>query len=216
MSSSTTTSTIAISLETGCDYASCAEFAFPLYHQLSEGHYDRCSVQPLPQDLYEWEQAHRTARKRVWRSLARGYHVQRFKREEHADELHAINTSMPNRQGKPMASSYLTHQEYGPLPDYPCERHAIRTWGVFTPDDVLVGYLNMYRCGDLCLVSQILGHGDHLKREIMWPLFAIAMLWEIDQGPGVVVYNRHDSGTSGLRWFKERLGFTEQQVEWLP
>jgi hypothetical protein len=166
--------------------------------------------------MYEWEQAHRTARKRVSRALNHGYHVRQFRREHHADEIHAINISLPTRQGRPMGATYLTRHEYGPLPVYSCQRHAIRTWGVFTGGHELVGYLNMYRCGDLCLVSQILGHGDHLKNEIMWPLFAIAMLHEIDQGPGVVVYNRHDSGTPGLRWFKERLGFTEQAVEWLP
>jgi hypothetical protein len=31
-----------------------------------------------------------------------------------------------------------------------------------------------------------------------------------------VVYNRHDSGTDGLRWWKERCGFQEEQVEWRP
>jgi hypothetical protein len=31
----------------------------------------------------------------------------------------------------------------------------------------------------------------------------------------VVVYNRADSGTDGLRFFKERLGFGPMEVEWL-
>ena len=32
---------------------------------------------------------------------------------------------------------------------------------------------------------------------------------------GFVYYNRHDSGTSGLVYFKERLGFAAADVEWL-
>jgi hypothetical protein len=40
--------------------------------------------------------------------------------------------------------------------------------------------------------------------------------WEsLVERDGVVVYNRHDSGTDGLRWFKERVGLEETRVEWL-
>ena len=31
---------------------------------------------------------------------------------------------------------------------------------------------------------------------------------------GVIVYNRHDSGSDGLRFYKERVGLSEQHVEW--
>jgi hypothetical protein len=31
---------------------------------------------------------------------------------------------------------------------------------------------------------------------------------------GFLVYNRHDSGTDGLRYFKTKLGFEETEVEW--
>jgi hypothetical protein len=49
----------------------------------------------------------------------------------------------------------------------------------------------------------------------MYLLFAGALAHEIGE-PGFVVYNRWDSGTDGLRFLKERLGFSEQEVEWLP
>jgi hypothetical protein len=75
----------------------------------------------------------------------------------------------------------------------------------------------MIRSGDLALVSQILGHAAHLDNEIMWLLFAHALEREITADPnGIVVYNRHDSGTNGLRWWKEHVGFREQVLEWLP
>ncbi len=81
----------------------------------------------------------------------------------------------------------------------------------------LVGYLTMIRCGELALVSQILGHAEHLEHEIMYQLFAGALSREVRADPfGVCVYNRHDSGTDGLRFFKERLGFEEAAVEWAP
>lgn len=113
-----------------------------------------------------------------------------------------------------MSSGYRTLQRFSPLPEFECPRHAIRTTGIFAFSLELVGYLTMYRCGDLALVSQILGHADHLEAEIMYQLFAAALSREIGHGSGVVVYNRHDSGTAGLRFFKERLGFEEVAIEW--
>jgi hypothetical protein len=75
----------------------------------------------------------------------------------------------------------------------------------------------MLRQGDLALVSQILGHADHLENEIMWLLFEHALRREIAADrDGVVIYNRHDSGQDGLRWWKERVGFREEVVKWAP
>jgi hypothetical protein len=48
----------------------------------------------------------------------------------------------------------------------------------------------------------------------MYQMFHRMLEVEVSFGPGVVVYNRHDSGTDGLRWFKERLGLSEARVEW--
>ena len=113
-----------------------------------------------------------------------------------------------------MTAGYTQPTEFAPLPEYPCERHAIRVTGVWTGHDELVAYLVMHRAGELALVSQILGHADYLADEIMFLLFAAALEREIEHAPGIVVYNRHDSGTDGLRFFKERLGFEEAPVEW--
>ena len=32
--------------------------------------------------------------------------------------------------------------------------------------------------------------------------------------PGFFVYNRHDSGTDGLRYYKSKVGFERTEVEW--
>jgi hypothetical protein len=207
---------VPVALEVGCDtHVECGALSRPLLEQLGSGKYDLCSVLPVPASIGDWLAEHGTARKRVARCESRGYSCRPLRRERHADEIHAINTSTSMRQGRPMSAGYLEHHAYSPLPGYPCERHLVRTWGVFDQADVLVAYLVMIRSGDLALVSQILGHADRLTDEIMWLLFAGALRAEIPQA-GFVVYNRHDSGTDGLRWFKERLGFVESEVEWLP
>jgi len=212
-----TATRLAVALETVCAWDICRQFARPLYEQMSSGRYDRVSLLPIPSDVNEWRAEHRTARKRADRCERRGYWFAQIARHEHTDALNAINQSATHRQGRPMSNGYLEDQEFSPLPVYPCSRHAIRDYGVLSPDDELVAYLWLYRCGDLALVSQILGHADHLQAEIMWLLWQ-GMLWRegcFDQD-GMVIYNRHDSGGIGLRWWKEHVGLKETAVEWLP
>ena len=205
--------TLGVSLELGC----CRDVDDSLYLQMSGGKYGECAVLPIPDSLEDWRSAHKTARKRADRAYGRGYVAATLERERFADDIYAINISASHRQGRPMAGGYLHHTEFSPLPIYPCSRHAVRTTGVWAPDGHVVAYLVMLRQGDLALVSQILGHAAHLDREVMWLLFEQALRREImADADGVVVYNRHDSGTDGLRWWKERVGFREARVEWLP
>ena len=77
----------------------------------------------------------------------------------------------------------------------------------------LVAYLWLYRAGELALVSTILGHAEHLEDGVMYRLF-LGMLERQYPLGGTVVYNRFDSGTEGLRFFKTRLGFAEGDVTW--
>jgi hypothetical protein len=207
----------AIRLETECGDPVCQRFAAPLFEQMSSGRYDVCSVLPIPASVDEWRDAHRTARKRADRAARRHYWAHPIGRHKYADDIYAINTSAAVRQGRPMASGYSVRPSEQPLPVYPCARHAIRTYGVLDERASLVAYLWLYRSGQLALVSQVLGHADHLENEIMYLLFQNVLAYESMIDPdGFVVYNRHDSGTDGLRFFKERIGFEPMEVEWLP
>lgn len=205
---------VEISLETCCDFSECSAFAFPLLKQLSVGGYDECSVMPIPYDVGEWREAHRTARKRADRAARRGYRFVVVARHERADELWAINVSAPVRQKRPMSVGYLERPSETPLPDYPCARHAVRTYGVEDADGTLVAYLWLYRAGQLALVSQILGHADHLANEVMYLLWQGMVASESADPDGFIVYNRHDSGTDGLRFYKERVGLCATEVDW--
>lgn len=201
-----------ISLGAGCDYAECAGFAVPLHRQLSTG-YDECSVLPVPPSVDEWREGHRTARKRANHSARLGYRFTPIAREEYDEDIFAINTSKDARQGRPMSRGYRERNHYLPLPEYPCPLHAIRTYGVLDDRGSLVAYLWLYRAGELALVSSILGHGDHLANDVMYLLFQGVVEHEAPLG-GSFVYNRADSGTDGLRYFKSKLGFTPMEVEW--
>jgi hypothetical protein len=203
-----------VSLETGCTHPLCQRFVLPLYDQMSAD-FPRAAAMPLPTTIAAWEKEHRTARKRAWRCERRGYTVGVVRREDHADELYAINTSAERRQGRPMSASYRERYEYSPLPVYPCERHQVRTYGVKAQDGTLVAYLWLYVAGQLRLCSSIIGHAAHLENEIMYLLFKGMVAAECERDPdGVVMYHRWDNGTDGLRFYKERVGLRDMEIEW--
>jgi hypothetical protein len=201
-----------IGLDVHCGTQECTQFALPLFGQMSAGDYGECAVLELA-GTAAWRDAHRTARKRADRAARRGYWFVQVERHARADEIQAINLSMPVRQGRPMSDGYRTPPTSEPLPFYPCARHGVHTYGVETADGTLVAYGWIYRAGDLALVSQILGHVDHLEAEVMYLLVQGIVERESMIG-GHLVYNRYDSGTEGLRFFKDRCGFARTQVEW--
>lgn len=209
----TAAATASISLDLGCCAHAQDDFG-KLYLQLSRGPYDVCSVLELPATVDGWRAIHRTARKRASRSERLGYRFSAVRREDHVEDIYRINTSLNERQGRPMADSYRTRQSFAPLPDYPCRRHRVTTYGVLRGPR-LYAYLWLYRAGDLALVSSILGHGNHLADDIMYLLAQGVIDAECETG-GFLIYNRHDSGTDGLRYYKERCGFQETHLEWLP
>ena len=129
--------------------------------------------------------------------------------------IYAINTSMPERQGREMTEGYR-HKPgpYGPLPAYTCPRHQVRTYGVLK-DGHLVAYTWLYQMGEMCLFSTILGHGDHLNAGVMYLLIAETLKDIIPvAGTKYAMYNMHQSGTEGLRFFKEQMGFRSYWVNW--
>lgn len=209
----TTLAQAKISLAVGCE-EECREFASGLLSQLVGGQYGRCSVFQIPETHREWSEAHTTARKRARRCRKRGYEFAEIRREQYEDDIFAINTSLDHRQGRPMAAPYWLRPSYKPLPEDQCLEHHVATYGVLH-ELQLVAYLWLYRCGDLALISSILGHGRHLENEVMYLLMDGVIMSEAGSG-GFLVYNRHDSGTDGLRFYKQRCGFTETEVLWLP
>lgn len=192
----------------------CREVTDGLYATLSNGNYNwPVSILTLA-DMNAYAAEHRTARKRAARAGRLGYTFEQISRAGHADDIYAINTSKPERQGRPMTDGYRRRQEFAPLPDYPCPRHRIDEYGVLSGTR-LVAYLVMYVCGEVALVSQILGHADHEPGDVMYLLALGAFNATIERsGPVVAFYNRWDSGTDGLRYFKERLGFQPGRVTW--
>lgn len=197
-----------------CASGSCLEFAWKLHRAVEDRRYQvGASIMNNPASLVDWRAMHRTARKRADRCSRLGYTFSEVDYSRHASDIHEINTSLPQRQGRPMSDGYRRFVERSKLPDYPCSLHRTITYGVLNGEK-LVAYLTLHRSGELALVSMILGHGDHLRDDVMYLLFAGVIADQAGCG-GILYYNRHDSGEEGLRFFKERLGFSEGRVEWI-
>lgn len=207
-----------VELVANCTTGDCLKFAAELRIKLEPPKYTRgVSVMDNPATLVAWRAEHRTARKRSDRCGRLGYVFSEIDYSQFDDDIFRINTSLEQRQGRPMSNGYRDFIRHGRLPDYPCEMHNIRTYGVLK-DGVLRAYMTLYRCGELALVSMILGDGTdddiHRKNGVMFLLFE-GMVTDQAGYPGIVYYNRHDSGDDGLRFYKERVGFREGDVEWV-
>ena len=206
--------TVTIDSKLPCS-AWCEDHTRKLFDQLNVPRYSvGASVMAVPDSLEEWQAEHRTARKRAWRAERLGYTFGEVDYSQHSDDIFVINTSLSERQGRPMKDGYTTNHRRAPLSvdQIRCPLHRTYTYGVKTRSK-LVAYLTLHRAGDLAMVSMILGHGAHLANDIMYLLAAGTIDRQAGNG-GFFYYNRHDSGTDGLVYFKERIGFHAADLEW--
>ncbi len=196
-----------------------AQFTAPSPRDPRVGRYeDGCSILVTPPAFDEyWNSPHAYwMRQRARRAAREGYTFAQIERDAYLDDIFAINTSLPERQGRPMSDAYrLRPAPQGPLPDFGCPRHALRQYGVLR-DGHLYAYAWVYVIGEMCLFSTLLGHGEHMKSGIMVLLVAESVRdLMASAGLRYAMYNLHASGTDGLRFFKEQMGFAPYRVTWV-
>ena len=195
-----------------------AQFTAPGASDPRSGRYeDGCSilVTPATFDAYWGSPAAHWMRQKVRGAGRAGYRFAAIARDDYLDDIYAINTSMPERQGRPMTETYrhrLAPQR--PLPDFPCPRHALRRYGVLR-DGHVYAYAWVYVIGEMCLFSTILGHGEHMRAGIM-SMLVVEVVRDLMATAGLrfAMYNLHSSGLEGLRFFKEQMGFQPHDVTW--
>lgn len=148
-----------------------------------------------------------TARNRYRYSLKSGYQsrvISWGERSNYLDDIYAINTSLSERQGRPMGPDYVNY----PLPysdSQQCHCHYSLFLGCIK-DDHLVGYISGSFCGELSAASQILGHADHLASGCMLNLWVKFVEESYQRGIKAVVYSRWSDGTDGLKYWKYSVG----------
>lgn len=134
---------------------------------------------------------------------------------EHIDEILEINRSAPLRQGRPMDAVYTERDqvlaEIGSRPTL---------HGIVDGDGRLRAYADVPDVGDALVFSYVIGHADHLAAGIMYLLVCEVIRHGIerrhaDGSPKWVMYDTFWGGSSGLAWFKERIGFRPYTVDWV-
>src|SRR5262249_27342184 len=131
-----------------------------------------------------------------------GYSVREIDPDQFNTEIHTINVSMPERQGRKMDPTYIavksSYREEG-------------EWlylGVCNSSGALVGYLFIHKIGEVAYVGPVLGHGDFLKDGVMYLLFTEAVSSLIQSSNcRYFMYDMFFGGSEGLRLFKTRIGF---------
>lgn len=121
------------------------------------------------------------------------------------DQIHEVNISLGERQGRPMKQNYLDFPTLASTAPQ-CPDHFSTFIGAFDESDKLLGYISANFCGQLAAASQIIGHGDHLKNGVMLVLWAEFIRVCQDRMIDKIVYSRWSDGTPGLRYWKHSVG----------
>ncbi len=129
------------------------------------------------------------------------------------EEVYEINKSSLFRQGMIMSDSYRKFPKHT---DYrkECDKHYWVFMGAFLKGK-LIAYTSLLPCGEILLVSQILGHASYLYTGVMnYILFSsITYMEKTNKYLKVAQYDFWNSGTNGLRCFKKSMGFIPDEME---
>lgn len=134
------------------------------------------------------------------RARTRGYYLGEIDRNDHIDAIHGINTSVEQRQGRPMDAHYQAKQQHFEQ----LQNH--RSFGVFNPQHTLQAYATLGHFGNFSAFSQLIGYRNN--DGIMHLMVSEIVHLLIDQGQvEYVMYDTFFGALPGLQQFKTILGF---------
>ena len=134
------------------------------------------------------------------RARARGYVCRPIDRNAHVDEIHAINTALETRQGRPIDDGYLRKTAR-----FEAQAH-YDYYGVLDASGRLVAYGNIARYGNFSAFSQLMGLRSNDGIMHLLVVDVIARLLE-RQEVRYVMYDTFFGAQPGLQHFKRILGF---------
>ncbi len=169
---------------------------------------------PETDDEYLRGKSFEFARRQRRKAMKAGFQFRHFEAGEHEQSILEINRSAPQRQGRAIPSAYTDEREVARF----C-RDRSKLFGVFDASGKLVAYADAPVLGDIFLLSRILGHTDHQESGTMYLLVteitSEMILRKHERGyPTWAMYDMFLGASSGLRFFKNRLGFKPYRVRW--
>lgn len=156
-------------------------------------------------------------RNMVRKAQRQGYAYRKVDPDQYLDDVVAIRTSDPERQGKSIPDYFKvrpTQMISDPFRNG-CELHREEFFGVFK-DDRLIAYTTIFFYGELGQVNHILGHADHLQEGVMNLLVSETVREVIENRPWVrainYLYPHAGKANGGLGLFKKSTGFFPETV----
>lgn len=142
-----------------------------------------------------------------------GYYTKYYIKNKYLDEMYNINTSSQTRQGREMSKHYLEKVPKEKATD------CIKYFGIFTKDDLLVGYIRLIKTKKVYVISQILGHSDYQNDNIMYKIIhdlVVSLIEENKDNEYTVhlMYDTYFGGTDGIKLYKKRHAFKPYKVKW--
>jgi hypothetical protein len=157
------------------------------------------------------------ARNMIRKAQRQGYAYQKVDPDAYLDDVLAVRTSDPERQGKPIPDYYKIRPVQ--MIDEPfrngCRLHGEDFFGVFK-DGRLVAYTTIFFYGELGQVNHILGHAEHLQEGVM-NLLVSEMVREVIEHRSWVrainyLYPHVSKTNTGIGLFKRSIGFLPERV----
>jgi hypothetical protein len=140
------------------------------------------------------------------KAKSRGYVVVEIDRNDFIDEIHAVNTSLEVRQGRPMDSAYLEKITYY-KPD-----NNFKYYGVLNSSGKLMAYGEVGFYGNFAAFVRLLGHRNN--DGIMHLMVTEIICRLIEDGTlRYAMYDTYFGANSGLKMFKTMLGFQPYRVK---
>ena len=141
------------------------------------------------------------------RARQRGYRLIEIDRNDFVDELHAINTSLEQRQGRRMDAIYREKQL-----SYPREKN-YRYFGVVNAAGKLMAYSNLGAYGNFVAFDRLLGiRNNDGMMHLMLSEIACQMIEH--RRYGYLMYDTYFGASPGLQTFKKMLGFKPYRVKY--
>ncbi|HEX8611170.1 MAG TPA: hypothetical protein VF800_07755 [Telluria sp.] len=141
------------------------------------------------------------------RAQARGYQFARIDRNRYVDDIHAINQSMPERQGRPMGAGYQERVAHY------TDRDNFRYFGVLDASGKLVAYCELGIYGNFALFSRLLGYRNN-DGVMHFMIVEIVSLLIAERSVRYAMYDTWFGASDGLRRFKTILGFKPYRVRY--
>ena len=141
------------------------------------------------------------------RARNRGYRLRHIDRNVYIDDIHAINVSLEERQGRPMDAKYREKtSRFDTLEHF-------RYYGVFNAEEKLVAYANLGHYGNFASFSQLIGLRNNDGIMHMMVVDIVAELLG-QQGVRYLMYDTFFGAQPGMQTFKKILGFRPYRAKY--